>query len=72
MGSPKPLLDFQGKTAVTLCLEAMLNGGVGKVVLVTHPGLRLCLEALAKDLTSTGRNKPQTEFSHGGFFTGRD
>lgn len=59
MGSPKPLLDFQGKTAVTLCLEAMLNGGVGKVVLVTHPGLRLCLEALAKGLPVRVETNPK-------------
>lgn len=50
MGSPKPLLDFGGKTALEICLESLLNSGVQAIVVVTNPMLYAKLSSLAHGL----------------------
>lgn len=39
MGSPKPLLDFGGQTALDLCLQSLLGAWVGEVLVVSNPTL---------------------------------
>jgi molybdenum cofactor cytidylyltransferase len=54
MGSPKALLDFDGRSAVALAAEACVRGGAREVVIVLGAGA----EEVEKHLRKTPRDAP--------------
>ena len=61
MGTPKQLLDVDGKPMLLGVVEALLCGGVSSVIVVANSAIREALAAFPKGVTVAVNDEPRTE-----------